>query len=275
MIERKHRYGNLVFDRDAIVRAALRAYVEAIFGAHPFNRVSFTACAVPRWTGDLQRGAFCNDNQEGDYDVVGWTEAGVVGLAYQLGFGPIEHLDLPVEAVTGGPDDVRGALPGLPAELEPALVLAAGMLDVGENHGEKQAGVGFWLHGDHGAGTLFDDPIGPGAEQLAMWGLLQSGRLLPPISLSSHPHNRAVLAECARKDAPIHVLMDTVVDRRLGGPTEFTTEEIEMLFATPPDPERLLGAQRRLQKVGITWPGSPELPEPPKPTGRNPFLRQS
>src|SRR5512141_2027737 len=147
MIERKHRYGNLAFDRDAIVRAALRAYFEAIFSrGHPFNRVSFPACHDPRWTGDLRRGAFYNGGGDADYNVVGWTEAGVVGLAYQLGFGPIEWLDLPVDAVTGGPDDVRGALPGLPAELEPALVLAAGMLEKGENHGEKLAGVGFWLH---------------------------------------------------------------------------------------------------------------------------------
>ena len=32
VIARKHRYGNLVFDRDAIVRAALRAYLEAFAG---------------------------------------------------------------------------------------------------------------------------------------------------------------------------------------------------------------------------------------------------
>ena len=275
MIERRHRFGNLLFDRDAIVRAALRAYVEVIFGKGPLTRLSFSACYMPGWTGDIQRGAFYNGDGCGAYNVVGWTEAGVVGLAYELGFGPLEWLDLSVDAVTGGPDDVRAALPGLPAELTPALVLAAGMLEVGPNHGEKQAGIGFWLHGDHVTGTLFDDPIGPGAEQLAMWGLLQSGRLLPLISLSSHPHNRAVLAECARKDAPIHTLIDTVVDRRLGGPTEFTTDEIATLIPTPSDPEQLLGAQRMLQKVGVTWPGSPELPEPPKPTGRNPFLRQS
>jgi len=273
MIERKHRYGNLVFDRDAIVRAALRTYFEAIFGNFPLKRLSFPACAVPGWTGDLQRGAFCNDDQCGAYNVVGWTEAGVVGLAYELGFGPLDHLDLPVEAVTGGPDDVRGALPGLPAELTPALVHAAGMLEVGQNHGEKLAGVGFWLHGDHVAGTLFDDPIGPGARQLVMWGLLQGGRLLPLSAYFSNPQNRADVAECARRDAAFHAFIDTVVNRRLGGPTELTTDEIATLFPTPPDPEALLGAQRMLQKVGITWPGSPEIPEPPKPTGRNPFLR--
>ena len=273
MIERKHRYGNLVFDRDAIVRAALRTYFEAIFGNFPLKRLSFPACSVPGWTGDLQRGAFCNDDQCGAYNVVGWTEAGVVGLAYELGFGPLDHLDLPVEAVTGGPDDVRGALPGLPAELEPALVLAAGMLEVGQNHGEKLAGVGFWLHGDRVAGTLFDDPIGPGARQLVMWGLLQGGRLLPLSAYFSNPQNRADVAECARRDAAFHAFIDTVVDRRLGGPTEFTTDESATLFPTPPDPEALLDAQRMLQKVGITWPGSPEIPEPPKPTGRNPFLR--
>ena len=272
MIERKHRYGNLIFDRDAIVRAGLRAYFEAIFGNFPFRRLSFAVCSVPRWTGDLQRGAFYNGNQEGDYNVVGWTEAGVVGLAYNLGFGPLQHLDLPVNAVTGGPDDVRGALPGLPAELEPALVLAAGLLEEGQNHGEKLAGVGFWLHGDHVAGSLFDDPTDAGARQLVMWGLLGGGRLWPESSYFSSPQNRAVVMECARNQAPMHTLMDRVVDRRLGGPTELTPDEIEMLFPTPPDPEQLLDAQRMLQKVGITWPGSPEIPEPPKPTGRNPFL---
>jgi len=270
MIERKHRYGNLVFDRDAIVRAALRAYFEALFGEFPYRRLSFPACAVPRWTGDLQRGAFYNGNGCGDEDVVGWTEGGVVGLAYELGFGPIEWLDLPVDAVTGGPDDVRGALPGLPAELEPALVLAAGMLGEGAKHREKLAGVGFWLHGDSVAGTLFDDPIGPGAARLAAWGLLHNGRLLP---VSTQPGYWATVLECARtRDASIHALIDTVVDRRLGGPTEFTTDELATLLPTPPAPEVLVGAQRMLQKVGITWPGSPEIPEPPKPTGGNPFL---
>jgi hypothetical protein len=276
MIERKHRqYGNLVFDRDAIVRAALRAYVEGIFGEFPFKRISFSACAEPRWTGDLQRGAFYNGNGCGAYNVVGWTEAGVVGLAYELGFGPLDHLDLLADAVTGGPDDVRGALPSLPAELEPALVLAAGMLEEGQNHGEKLAGVGFWLHGDRVAGMLFDDPIGPGGRQLAMWGLLLRGRLLPPSYYFSNPENRAVVVECARKQAPMHALMDRVVDRRLVGPTEFTAEEIEMLFPTPPDPEQVLGTQRELQKVGITWPGSPEIPEPPPWPEGNPFFRES
>jgi hypothetical protein len=282
MIERKHRYGNLVFGRDAIVRAALRAYFEAMFDGHPLKRLSFAACAEPRWTGDLQRGAFYNGDGCGAYNVVGWTEAGVVGLAYELGFGPLDHLDLPVEAVTGGPDDVRGALPGLPTELEPALVLAAGMLLTGEArkkgdayvvYGEKLAGVGFWLHGDHVAGTLFDDPIGPGARQLVMWGLLWGGRLWPQNSYFNGPHERAVVVECARNQASIHALIDRVVNRRLGGPTEFTTDEIEMLFPTPPDSEALPGVQHMLQKVGITWPGSPEIPELPKPTGRDPFQR--
>jgi hypothetical protein len=275
MIARKHRrYGNLVFDRDAIVRAALRAYFEAPLGDFPFRRLSFPACEVPRWTGDLQRGAFYNGGGCGDENVVGWTEAGVVGLGYELGWGPIEHLDLPVAAVTGGPDDVRGALPGLPAELELALVLAAGMLGEGHDHGEKLAGVGFWLYGDHVGGTLFDDPVDVGARHLALWGMLQDGRLPSRTSCHTSPQTRAALAEAARRDAPMHALMDRVVDRRLGGPTEFTAEEIAMLFPTPPDPSLLLGVQRMLQKVGITWPGSPEIPEPPPRPRGNPFLRK-
>jgi len=272
MIERKHRrYGNLVFNRDAIVRAALRAHVEGTF--HGVARFSFSACDEPRWTGDLQRGAFYNGGGCGDYNVVGWTEAGVVGLAFELGWGPIEHLDLPASAVTGGPDDVRGALPGLPDELEPALVLAVGMLGEGPVHGEKLAGVGFWLHGDRVGGTLFDDPVDVGARYLAMWGMLQSGRLPSRTSRYTSPQTRASLAEAARRDAPIHALMDRVVDRRLGGPTEFTTEEIEMLYPAPPDAGRVLGAERMLQHVGITWPGSPEIPELPRPRGRSPFIR--
>ena len=63
--------------------------------------------------------------------VVGWSEAGVVGLAYELGCGPVEQLDLAPSAVTRGPDDVRAAVPGLPTELEPTFLMAAGMLDVG------------------------------------------------------------------------------------------------------------------------------------------------
>ncbi|MBK9266347.1 MAG: hypothetical protein IPM54_42000 [Polyangiaceae bacterium] len=85
MVERQHYYGRLVFDRDAIVRAALRAYVEHIL-AHldPLERHRFTASSANEWEGDLQRGAFHNDNREGDYEVVAWTEAGVVGLACAL-----------------------------------------------------------------------------------------------------------------------------------------------------------------------------------------------
>ncbi len=277
MIERKHRYGHFVFDRDAIVRAALRAYVETMVKDSPNRRLplSFPVCDNTGWVGDLRRGAFYKGGgggPAGSYDVVAWTDVGVVALAYELGFGPIEQLGLSADAVTGGPDDVRGALPGLPDELEPALVFATSMLEVGSNHGEKRAGVGFWLYGDRVGGNFFDDPAAGGADRLAMWGLLQGGRLLPLIYLSSHPNTRATLAECARKDAPIHALMDAVVDRRLNGPTEFTAEEIAMLFPSPPDPERLLGAQRMLQKVGITWPGSPEIPEEPRRTGRNPFF---
>ena len=134
MVVRNHPRGRLVFDRDAIVHAALRAYVEAIVANLP-NSLSFAVSASPDWTGNIQRGAFYNGNGSGDYDVVAWNEAGVVGLAYELGFGPLQQLGLSVDAVTGGPDDVRGALPGLPDELEPALVMAVGMLGVGPSMG--------------------------------------------------------------------------------------------------------------------------------------------
>jgi hypothetical protein len=34
-------------------------------------------------------------------------------------------------------------------------------------------------------------------------------------------------------------------------------DELAALLPIPPDPERLITAQRMLQKVGVTWPGSP------------------
>jgi hypothetical protein len=274
MIERgTTHFGRLVFDRDAIVRAALRAYVEtSLYGIARFD---FPASRFADWTGDLQRGALVNFVGCLDYEVVAWTEVGVVGLALGAGQGPIQQLGLSVDAVTGGPDDVRGAVPGLPEELEPALVLATGMLDVGPDHGERWAGVGFWLYGDRGGGTLFavhDPTLAWGAHRLAAWGLLHNGRLLPLCcEASPYPRPGKIVVNHARpQDVPAHAIMDAVVDRRLKGPTEITASELETLLLPASKPERLLGAQRRLQGVGITWPGSPEIPELPQPH-INPF----
>ena len=275
MIERTHRYGNLVFERDAIVRAALRAYIECIVHHSRDRRLplSFPACDYASWMGDLRRGAFYNGDLEGNNDVIAWTEAGVVGLAYELGFGPIEQLGLPVDAVTGGPDDVRAALPKLPAELEPALMMAASMLDTGQAqpnwvvYGERLAGVGFWLYGDQVAGTLFDKPTSCGAHRLAAWGMLRGGRLWPLLSYFSGPRETAIVVEQARKEATTHALLDEVTNRALKGPTELTPAELEALLcplAMLP-PKGVFEAQRMLAKVGVTWPGSPEIPEEPEP----------
>lgn len=86
MVERQHYYGRLVFDRDAIVRAALRAYVELrLTRLDPRKRVPFTSSSGAEWEGDVQRGAIYNDDGQGGYEVVAWNEAGVVGLACHLG----------------------------------------------------------------------------------------------------------------------------------------------------------------------------------------------
>jgi len=154
--------------------------------------------------------------------------------------------------VTGGPDDVRGAVPGLPEELEPALVLATSMLDVGPDHGEKWAGVGFWLLGDRTGGTLFlfrDLTLARGAHRLAAWGLLHNGRRLPLCcGASTSPRPGKIMDNPARpQDAPAHAIMDAVVDRRLSGPTELTATELETLLLPAPKPSQLLGAQRMLR----------------------------
>lgn len=264
MVERQHRFGRLVFDRDAIVRAALRAYVETnLANLDPLERHRFAVSFRAAWMGDLRRGAFYNDDACGNYEVVAWSEAGVVALGYELGWGPLEQLDLSVGAVTGGPDDVRGAVPGLPDELESAFVMAVGWLAIGAGHlegdvyevyGEKQAGVGFWLYGDRLAGSLFDDPTAAGANRLAAWGLLRGDRL--PLACSDGVKFR----EDEPSAAPIQAIVDAVTARALVGPTELTADELATLCPTPPDPEKLLDAQRSLQKVGITWPGSPKIP---------------
>jgi hypothetical protein len=156
--------------------------------------------------------------------------------------------------VTGGPDDVRAALTELPAELLPTFEQAVGLLEVGA-HGEKLAGVGFWLHGEQVGGSLFDDYILEGAPRLRAWRSLKGGRL------RRWSEGVSVADLGPKTAAPIHALADAVTDRALTGPTELTTDELATLIPTPPDPTRLRAAQRMLQKVGITWPGSPELPD--------------
>jgi hypothetical protein len=269
MIERTAgHFGRLVFDRDAIVRAALRAHIETYLAdVDPLERHRFAVSAGGNWVGNLQRGAFYNDDGCGNYEVVAWTETGVVGLAYDLGWGPITQLGLSRDEVTGGPDDVRRAVPGLPDELEPAFMMAVGLLDTVEQvyrkgdvyamYKEKMAGVGFWLYGDRVAGTLFDDPTALGAHRLAAWGLLRGDRL--PLACS----DRVEFWADEPSAMPIQAIVDAVTARALTGPTELLPDELATLLPTPPNPERLLYAQRMLQKVGITWPGSPEIPEAP------------
>ncbi len=263
---------NVVFDRNAIVRAALRAYIEAYLAwADPRTRLLPASCEV-MWTGDVRAGAFFNGNGCGDYDVVAWTEAGVVGLAYELGWGPLEQLRLSLDAITRGPEDVRGAVPGLPAELESAFVMAAGMLLAGAKHGEKSAGVGFWLCGERVAGSLFEDSTAGGALRLVAWGTLREGRLPDMCDAETAAENAAENAR--RGAAPIEAIVDAVTARALAGPTELTADEIATLLPSPPLPERLLAAQRGLHQVGVTWPGSPEIPSEPQPTASAPFVRQ-
>ncbi len=252
MIERTVPYfGKLVFDRDAIVRAALRAYVaDAVIALSHFHGF------LTMWKGDPRQGALYNGS--GDYEVVVWTETGVVGLACDLGCGPIEQLGLEIDAVTGGPDDVRGAVPDLPPDLESTFLTAVGMLEVGADHGEKHAGAGFWLYGDRVGGTLFlfeDLTYAWGVERLAAWGMLRGDRLPRACGGNSfefdtdHPETR-----------PFNAVVDALTSRALLGPTELTPDELATLCPTPPDPEEVLTVQRMLQKVGITWPGSPEIP---------------
>ena len=251
-------FGPILFNRDAIVRAALRAYVECILAPlDPLARHVLTACVVPKWTGNLQRGAFFNGDGCGNYDVVAWTEAGIVGLVYKRSATAIEQLG--------------AALPGLPDELLPALDMAAELLEAGA-HGEKLATIGFWLHGDRTGGTLFDDPTLPGAGRLVAWGRLE--RIVPwgtldetgkgRLPLSGDRDLAALAIMLARTLAlPIHAVIDAVTDRALKGPTELLPDELATLFPTPIDANQQHRAQSMLKKAGISW--SPSHASPPGP----------
>ena len=258
MIERIiPRFGRVFFDRNTIVRAALRAYVETAL--HGIARYEFPAYDWVEWKGNLERGALSHVRNWDAYVVVAWTETGVVALAFD-GWGPIQHRTLPPDAVTGGPDDVRWALSGLPDALEPALVLATSTLGVGCDHGERSVGGGFWIHGDRMGGRLFEDPENCAAHWLIAWGLLHKGRLLPLCCEANFLRPGKVVVNHARpQDAPAHAIIDAVVDRRLKGLTEFTPAELETLLHPALDSNQVLGVQRTLQEIGITWPGSPNL----------------
>jgi hypothetical protein len=241
------------FDRDSIVRAALRAYIESVFAkVDPLDRHPFAALFTPRWTGDVKKGAFRSTDENGSYEVLAWSETGVVGLAYEKGYGPVEHLELPPSAVKGTSDDLRIAMPELPAELETTYEMAVDLLDLGI-HGEKLASVGCWQHGELVGGSLYEYYHQKGKERLRAWGKLKKG------PLRRWYQNSYVLDLGRTKAAPIQALVDAVTERVLRGPTELTADEIATLLPTAPDAERLLTAQRMLQQVGITWPGLPEI----------------
>ncbi|MBK9266348.1 MAG: hypothetical protein IPM54_42005 [Polyangiaceae bacterium] len=129
-------------------------------------------------------------------------------------------------------------MPELPDELEPAFVMAVGMLESGTSMG-RDAGVGFWLHGDRVGGSffLFTDPtLAWGAKRLAAWGKLRGDRL--PVWWNQ---DYAEVSELDRTvAAPIHAIIDAVVARRLSGPTELTPDELATLSPRLPTPEQLV-----------------------------------
>jgi hypothetical protein len=236
-------------DRDSIIRAALRAYIESVFAkVDPLNRHPFAALFTPRWTGDLKQGAFRSTDESGSYEVLAWSEAGVVGLAYEKGYGPVEHLELPITDVKGSLDDVRIAVTEMPRDLEPTLVMAVGLLDIGA-HGEKLASVGYWLHGELVGGSLYEYYHQKGKDRLRAWGRLKKGQL------RRWYQNSYVLDLGRTKAAPIQALVDALTERALVGPTELTADEIAILLPTPPDPEKWQTARQMLQLVGIAWAG--------------------
>ncbi|MBK9265002.1 MAG: hypothetical protein IPM54_35125 [Polyangiaceae bacterium] len=55
MVIRNHPRGRLVFDRDAIVHAALRAYIESMVAGLP-SGLRYEVCDQTYWKGDVQRG---------------------------------------------------------------------------------------------------------------------------------------------------------------------------------------------------------------------------
>jgi len=249
-VARCHPLGYLVFNREAIIRAAFRAYVEVTLAyLDPRQCHPIPPDCGQTWTGDLQRGALAGDM------TVAWNEAGVVGIVFESRWRSSASLEsLPEGPVATNPDDVRSVVPDLPDELLPALEMACGLID--QRHHIETARVGFWLCGDRMGGTLFDTPIDEvWWWRLAKWGRIGRGRLLPAYS----GHTEKITEDTFRAYAPFLAVVDAVVDRRLRGPTELLPDELATLFPVPIDMDVLVIGQRELRKVGITWPGSSEM----------------
>jgi len=246
-VARCHPLGYLVFNREAIIRAAFRAYVEVTLAyLDPRQCHPMPPDCGHIWTGDFQRGALAGNM------TVAWNEAGVVGIVFEGCWRPSESV--PEGPVATNPDDVRGVVPNLPDELLPALEMACGLID--QRHHIETARVGFWLCGDRMGGTLFDTPIDEAWWwRLANWGRVGRGRLLPAYS----GHTEKITEDTFRAYAPFLAVVDAVVERAIQGPTELTLDELATLFPLPPLPGRALPVQRELQQVGITWPGSSEM----------------
>ena len=153
--------GPRTFDRDTIVGAILYSAIAAATVHYHWRAPLWDAPWDVLWSGDRTRGEALLDNLEGDTAAVAWDAAGLVALEFELGFGPLEALNLRADAITGGPEDVRRAVAGMPEALEDAFQRAARLLYAG-NHGELSATAGLWIHGDDVACSNDGTPHTPG-----------------------------------------------------------------------------------------------------------------
>lgn len=198
--------------------------------------------------GDRTSGSLDFGDGEGNSGVLAWEGDNLVAFEFQLGFGPIEEADL--TDVTGGPEDVRALLPGLPDELEPLFQRAARRLRPG-SEGELSASAGLWLTRDDVGCSVFerrDSPV-PG-EAILRWGMGGG----PGANPASDSDEEGSDDEESSGDvgAPLVALFARLLPRL---PVELSADEAALIVgAGKPRSGRIEELKKAFGAVGIRWP---------------------
>lgn len=236
------------FDPDTIIAGAIgSALLVAVARAFEDSSVpgTWVECDL---SGDRSKGSFVGGDGEGNVSVLAWEGRALVAFEYRLGFGPAQQLDRSPDALTRGPEDVRGFVPGMPAELEGVFQRAAALLRDGPD-GAPAASAGLWVTPESIGCSVFgaNDDYVPGREILR-WGVGPDDEICDDESVD----DAAGAAAATRAEAVI----DDLASRAGPGRTTLTKEEAAAILATGSAPRS--GGLERMKSlfaaVGFDWP---------------------
>lgn len=227
------------FDPDTIIQGAISSALLTSV-EHAFT----DSCVAEAWaeasvTGDRARGGFVGGDAEGNVSVVAWDGKNIVAFEHRVG----------VDAdVAGGIEDLRRAVPGMPAELEGAFQRAAALLRGGPK-GALGASAGLWVTPDAVGSSVFghDDTYKPGREVLR-WGVGPDEECEDESDEEDAPYEKAKRAES---------IVDALVARMGSGRVALAKEEADAILATGAAPCE--GGVEQMKATfgaaGVDWPG--------------------